>query len=261
MDFINSEFFIIRPFNLMFFIMLAITAGMAFVIIKTNQNKTRAEKRRTIAIIYSLVLVYFVLYKVALYLDKDYSDICANAGVGAFSWWKELPFQLCNINLILIVVAMLTDNRPLTSFVFYMSTIGAIFPLLTPAVGFSGYSILLPRNLGYYITHQFVLIEMPILAGLKLYRPRYSDIIPAAITALVIALSIFVLNSLLRVTGLEPMANYFYLMNTDGNPILDIFWKFIPVQGLYVLPALPLIVLPYMLLLTWLFNLKKKKKK
>jgi uncharacterized membrane protein YwaF len=43
-------------------------------------------------------------------------------------------------------------------------------------------------------------------------------------------------------------ANYFFTRKTPGNPLLDIFWKLMPVSFFYLLPALPiLIVVCYLL--------------
>ena len=57
------------------------------------------------------------------------------------------------------------------------------------------------------------------------------------------------INVLLRWSGLHPKANYFFAMETEGNFILDIFYKWIPYPFLYLLPSV-VILSVYMSLIT-----------
>ena len=75
-----------------------------------------------------------------------------------------------------------------------------------------------------------------------------------ALTSLLLALAVFGINILLRTTGLHPKANYFYSVETEGNALLDIFYRLIPVPFLYLLPSI-LILMAYSGLVTLLFNL------
>jgi uncharacterized membrane protein YwaF len=61
--------------------------------------------------------------------------------------------------MMLIPIAVATKSRPLMSFGFFMAPLGALMALLSPAVGFDGYSIWLPRMLGFYGTHFMIIIE------------------------------------------------------------------------------------------------------
>ena len=145
------------------------------------------------------------------------------------------------------------------SFAFFVGPLGALMALVMPGTGFDGYSILLPRMLGYYGTHFMVIIEALALAVFGLYRPRFRDL-PGTIAALVlISLAVFGFNMLLRTTGLHPKANYFFSVETEGNPILDLFYSRIPYPWLYELPSI-LILLPYMLLITAGFAFADRKK-
>ena len=77
-------------------------------------------------------------------------------------------------------------------------------------------------------------------------------------TILLVALAVFCVNLLLRVTGLHPKANYFYSVETEGNFLLEIFHRWIPVPFLYLLPSF-LILVPYMLVITLPFALAEKR--
>ena len=174
--------------------------------------------------------------------------------MGGFNWWGELPLHLCNINLILIPIAVLTGKRPLLSFCFFIGPLGALMALVMPGNGFEGYSIFLPRMLGYYGTHYVILVSALAIGVFGLYRPRFSDVPLAALTLLLLALVIFGINMLLRTTGLHPKANYFYSVETEGNALLDFFYRLIPAPFLYLLPSI-LILMAYSGVVTLLFNL------
>ena len=73
------------------------------------------------------------------------------------------------------------------------------------------------------------------------------------------SLAVFGFNMLLRTTGLHPKANYFFSVETEGNPVLDLFYSRIPYPWLYELPSI-LILLPYMLLITAGFAFADRKK-
>ena len=96
--------------------------------------------------------------------------------------------------------------------------------------------------------------------GKRNFRPRLRDLPKAALTVLLIALAVFLLNLLLRWTGLHPKANYFYSVETEGNFLLEIFHRWVPVPFLYLLPSF-LILVPYMLLVTAPFALAERGRK
>ena len=74
-----------------------------------------------------------------------------------------------------------------------------------------------------------------------------------------IAFAVFLVNLLLRTSGLHPKANYFFTMETEGNPLLEIFHRWVPLPYLYLIPCLG-ILLPYMLLVTLPFELLDRKR-
>ena len=184
--------------------------------------------------------------------------------MGGFNWWGELPLHLCNINMILIPIAVLRRSRPLMCFCFFVAPLGALMALLMPGNGFDGYSLLLPRMLGYYGTHFMIVIEGLAIVCFGLYRPKFRDLPRTVLAALLITLVIFGINMLLRWSGLHPKANYFFSVETEGNFLLEIFYKWIPVPFLYLMPAV-LILTPYMALITAPFaiadHMKAKREK
>lgn len=242
-----KDVLICKPFNGVFFGFAAIFAvifAVGVVILRKKEERTRAI---VLSVAMVLTLVGFVVYKLFLSRDEDFSRITDAAGLGSFNWWGELPIQLCNINMILIPIAALTRKRPLMCFSFFLGPLGAFFALVLPSTGFESYSILLPRMLGFFGTHWMVLFGSLALGALGLYKPEYKDFIMTALTGLVLSFGIFLVNMLFRTTGLDPHANYFFAVEPEGNPILELFHSWIPYPFLYLIPCL-LILTPYVLL-------------
>ena len=235
---------IMHPFNGVFFacfalfLLLLVLAGVCL------RGCSERTKKTVLVTACVLTLLGFFVYKYFLSIDAEFNE--ATASMGGFNWWGELPLQLCNINMILLPIAVLANRR-------------ALMALVMPGMGFDGYPILLPRMLGYYGTHFMIIIEALALAVFGLYRPRFRDL-PGTVLALVlISLAVFGFNVLLRATGLHPKANYFFSVETEGNPVLDLFYSRIPYPWLYELPSI-LILLPYMLLITAGFAFADRKK-
>ncbi len=253
----NPDFLIMKPFNALFLITFAFFILVLVVISLIMRNKSEKSKRMLIAITCILTFIGFFVYKYFISIDKEYDAITQN--MGGFNWWGELPLHLCNINLILIPLAVLTMKKPLLSFAFFVAPIGALMALLMPANGFSGYSILLPRMIGFYAIHFIIIVMALSIVTFGLYRPKFRDLPLTALTICIIALIVFGINMLMRVTGIHPKANYFFSVETEGNFLLEIFHKWIPVPFLYLLPSY-LILVPYMLIITLGFFIADKMK-
>ncbi len=248
----TNDFWIMRPFNTLFLIVFA--AFILLLVIASLLLRGKSERARRIVLVAACAVTFvgYFIYKYMLSLDSDYNVITAN--MGGFNWWGELPLQLCNINMMLIPIAVLKKSRPLMCFGFFLAPLGALMALVMPGNGFSGYSLLLPRMLGYYGTHFMIVIEGLALVCFGLYRPRFRDLPRAVLAAFIITLCIFLINMLLRWSGLHPKANYFFSVETEGNFLLDIFYGWIPYPFLYLLPCI-LILGGYMLLVTTPFAL------
>lgn len=216
---------------------LLLLLAAASVVLNKKSEQTR---RRALIIAGIATMVVFAVYKVVLFNDREYDRLTAS--MGGFNWWGELPLHLCNVNMILIPFAVHYDSRPLKSFCFFVGPLGAMMALLMPGLGFDGYPIWLPRMLFYYGTHFAILLEGLALATLGLYKPRLRDVPMTVITVLLITLAAFGVNLMLRATGLHPKANYFFSVETEGNAILEMFYRLIPVPFLYLLPGTVILV-------------------
>lgn len=238
---------IIRPFNHVFFFLFCIFLAILIAATVIMRKKSENKRRWFIALVCFLTIIVFTLYKYAIYLDTDYHLI--RADMGGFVIWGELPLHLCNINMLLIPIAVLGKNRILTGYCFFISTFSVVVALIMPGHGFNGYSLLLPRVMGFYVTHFLILISAIFLVSLDLYWPQYSDLIRILFLTAFISLVVFGINMILRGTGLHDKANYFYTVETEGNAVLDFFYGLIPYPFLYMLPGL-IVLLGYEFILT-----------
>lgn len=247
-----SEGWTLRPLNALFLLVFGLF--LLLLVFSSLLLRGKSEKTKSSVLVATclLTLIGFVFYKAFLSRDSSYNEITAN--MGGFNWWGELPLQLCNINMLLIPVAVLKKNRAMMSFCFFVGPLGALMALIMPGNGFDGYSLLLPRMLGYYGTHFMIFIEGLALVTFGLYRPRLRDLPGTVLTILLISLAIFVINLLLRWSGLHPKANYFFSVETEGNFLLELFHRLLPFPYLYLLPSLCILV-PYMLLIALPFEL------
>ena len=253
-----ENFTIMKPFNLTFFIVTAFFVGLLTAATLIMRNKSDRAKRIVISSAAILTLIGFIAYKYFLSIDTAYDAITASKG--GFNWWGELPLQLCNINMLLIPVAVMFDLQMLMSFCFFVGSLGAIMAIAMPGMGFDNYSIFLPRMLGFFGTHYMIVIMAIAIVTFGLYRPKFRDLPKTCIVIFVISFCVFLINLLLIGTGLHPDANYFFSMNPEGNPLLELFHSIIPLPFLYLLPSY-LILLPYMALVTcgfWIADRSKK---
>jgi len=242
--YLSNDFLRLETFNSLFWILIACTVLMIVVIWCIFRNKSEKAKENFIVwFCFANIVIYFV-YKFFLSKDASYAE----DSVFGFNWFNELPLQLCNINLFLIPIGVKTRKRGIMGFSFIMSTFGATMALISPASGFSGFSLLLPRMIGYYATHFFILVASITMATFNIYRPEFKDLTKVGITLAVLSAAITGVNYLFRGLGLCSFTNYFYTVEPEGISILEFLWNIVRIPYFYLLPALPLFLV-YILIL------------
>lgn len=243
---------ILEAFNGVFFAVFGGT--VAFIVLLWALFRKTSEKTRKIVLIGLCVinLIIFCVYKYFLSLDQWYME------QGLFNWWSELPLHLCNINMFLIPIGILTKKRGIMGFSFFLAPLGATMASVFSPAAFTGFSLALPRMWGFYATHMLIIVCGITLATFNLYRPRVKDLPRIAITFFLLAFAAFCITVLLRnLTGCTTV-NYFFTWTHDDISILKMFWNLIPVPFLYELPAI-LILAVYMAIVCGLFKLFGKK--
>ena len=118
---------IIRPFNAVFSGVLVL--AFAAIILMWLMLRQKSEKMRTmtIVIICCFNIIAFFIYKFALSHDTEFLNI---NHLKHFNWFNELPLQLCNINMFLIPIGLLTKKRFILGFSLLKS------PLFSPVASF-----------------------------------------------------------------------------------------------------------------------------
>jgi uncharacterized membrane protein YwaF len=244
-----------RPFNALFCAVFAAFLLLLAVASLILRGKSVRAKKTVLIAVCLVTLAGFFVYKYTLSLDAEYDRIIAD--MDGFNWWGELPLHLCNVNMLLIPLAVLTRRRSLMSFCFFVGPLCALMALVMPGPGFDGWPLWLPRMLGYYGTHFMVFIEALAIVTFGLFRPEWGDLPKTLCVMAGISFTIFLFDMLLRMTGLYPRANYFFAVETEGNVLLEIFHRLIPVPFLYLLPCMPILA-AYMALVLSGFTLGRK---
>ena len=255
----RESFWIIRPFNAVYLCTFGFFIALLVISSLLLRDKSEKTRRNVICVACILTAIGFFVYKYFLSIDVEY-DTVAYASMGGFNWWGELPLHMCNVNMILIPIGVWRKNRSLMSFSFFTGTLGAAMALAMPSMGFAGYPLYMPRIIGFYGTHFMVFISAIALVTFGLYRPRYKDLPKTILTLLIVTFCIFLIDVLIRTSGLNPRANYFFAMETEGNPVLEIFHKLIPVPFVYLIPCL-IVLIPYMSLIILGFHISDKHRK
>ena len=150
-----------------------LTAAAALLVFLLLCKKTEARRSRLLIGVCLFNLALFVGYKLSLSMDAAYVSAYYPNG---FNIFNELPLHLCNINLFLIPLGVWKRNRSVMGFSFFVAPLGALMALLFPEPLFSGFSLFLPRILGYYVTHALLVVCGLSLATLGFYRPDPKDI-------------------------------------------------------------------------------------
>lgn len=238
---------IIKPFNTAHIGLFVFAAAAVLFLRLILRGRSEKARKLVLIVICCVNIVCFFAYKFALSRDAEFLAV---SGIEKFNWFNELPIQLCNINMFLIPIGLIAKKRPILGFSFFVAPLGAAMALFFPEAAFNGYSLFLPRMLGFCLTHLVILICGISLAALGLYRPKFSDFPGILITFICLAIGAHCVNLILRAT-VCPYANYFFTYHVDIS-ILNLFWSWIHLPLLYLLPGI-VILLAYMLLVSLLF--------
>lgn len=168
---------------------------------------------------------------------------------------EYLPFHMCNINAILIPIALFTKNKKIGNLLLLWS-IGALIALIVNHTA-QDFKIMSLTFLQYYLSHTFE-FGIPILIfALKIIPLDYKTIPFTLLTSFIILTTIhFInlgLNNLIKYYDIKDykgdliIVNYMFTIYPD-NPALDFFYTLIPYPYFYLLPIIPIFTL-YLLLI------------
>jgi uncharacterized membrane protein YwaF len=244
---------IIEAFNLVFILYLSFLILLTVLIWYFLKDKSEQTRKWFIIGACLFNIVFFFIYKGFLSVDKEFIEI---SNLQKFSWWSELPLQLCNINMFIIPVSLIWKKKFLMGFSFFIAPLGAVMALMFPEPAFAGYNFFLMRNIGFYMTHGLLIVLGISLSTLRFFKPNFKLIPKILLTLVVLSLAMHGFNSILR-SSICPQANYFFTYPADIS-ILTMFYKWLPVPYLYLVFGV-IILGMYMTLVTTLFLISKNK--
>ncbi len=126
--------------------------GMIVALFYIFKNKSLEER----------TLLCFVL---ALALFYQYNQMFGAISISI----KRLPFQLCNIGALLVLLALITKNKHIFNFTVIVNVVGVVFALAMPDLDGKGLFYL--YNMHFIFEHTNVLV-VPVLALLLQLFPR-----------------------------------------------------------------------------------------
>ena len=124
---------IIRPFNAAYLLLLAFAAGAVVLLWALLRGRSERCRAAVLIALCAVNIIGFFVYKG--FLSRDVQFLQAS-GLDRFNWFSELPLQLCNINMFLIPIGILTRRRSLLGFAFFVAPLGALMALVFPDAPF-----------------------------------------------------------------------------------------------------------------------------
>ncbi len=219
---------LLSVFSPLWFILFAADAALVVVFTCLLKGLDLKGKTKVLLALAVFNLLYWVFYKFMLSKDPTFD----------FQLPLELPFHLCNLNSMLMIVALLTKKPGLLNFCYCFGIFGAFLALLSPDPAFVNIGLFSSvKGYGYWLYHHILIVQSILLVSTGFYRPGYREVPKSYGILLVLYFGMFLINLTLRkLTGIP--VNYLYTFGMPGNPALEMLYKILPVYPLYLVPAL-----------------------
>tara|TARA_Y100000588_G_C14056662_1_gene839603 strand:- start:288 stop:992 length:705 start_codon:yes stop_codon:yes gene_type:complete len=215
----------LSPEHLLWLVITALTVA-GCITMRRVPDGSRAHS------VFRLVLIAVVLAnELAWFLYRHFS-----AGLPLVD---NLPLHLCDISVFVMLLALLTNTRPLVEFSYYAGVSGALMAVCVPAVSETG-AIRLIAEIRYFITHvALVGVGFYLTFGRRVY-PERRAILRSFAGVHLYALIITPLNLLLD-------TNYFFTTAAPNVDFLQAFphWLFLTGASLSFLVLFSLMHLPF----------------
>jgi hypothetical integral membrane protein (TIGR02206 family) len=134
-----------------------LTVGLPFLLaLLVHRTKSRFLERSICFAISALLLINYIAY---LIVARQF---------GITRWYKELPMQLCDWAMVVIVVALWTGNRRWLEIAYFWGIGGTLQALLTPNLQF-GFPDL--RFISFFVAHSGIIVGIVFLMLIYGFRP------------------------------------------------------------------------------------------
>ncbi|MGN0307443.1 MAG: hypothetical protein ACI4DN_04405 [Lachnospiraceae bacterium] len=224
-----------------------VTAFMYFMLRKKNEE----QKRKAMLFIGYAILVLFYVQRILMF---RYDVFLSEYGSG----WEQiltelLPFNLCYISVIVMIIGAHLNNKYLLGFCFYISALGAVLALVAPVGIFTDTNLLQPAVGIFYFLHILVAAVYWNIGFLGLVKPGKVMAITSPLFLNILSFLVHIVNWLGRSAGIDCM-NYFYTFDPEGSAILELFWESVPVPYLYLIVPGYVIFAGWAVVLTLLYQ-------
>jgi len=221
-----------------------IFVGITFLLKKCSEQ----TKQRVLLLICLFNALLYAVYKIVQSHEQGYT----------FDIFTNLPLHFCNLNLILIPLAIYTKNKTLMAYQLYFGVPLAGLALLTIYPSFISRPIWQFTPFVYFFYHSMLVALPVLLVKFKFYTPSFKVIWQPIAMLVVLTAAIHGINVAFRATGIAPTANYFFTYGMDGDFFTELLRQIIPHNFFFLLPAL-LLFAPYVVLVTLYFHMKGRK--
>ena len=203
-------------------------------------EKRNVSSRRLFLILFSLFGIVYYLYHWAtkIMIPRDLLII--------------LPLQLCDLAVFIMPIGLITGNRKIMDFLFYVCGLGALSAIVLMAM--ASQDAFYEMNPNFFFSH-FAILLLPLLMiiwGMYSPKPSPKTALRLTITLMVLGAFMHGLNLFLN-TAFQAESYYFFTIIKTGilvSPLLGLFAKIIPYDYFYLMLTFPILYL-YMVLVYW----------
>jgi len=143
-------------------VVIVLTIALPFLLAAFARKSRWPRGERIIARILALLLgINYVGY--AIYLSA----------IGATTWEKELPLQLCDWAMVAIIVAFLTGRERWLEVAYFWGIGGTVQAIITPDLHYAFPDI---RFMSFFIGHSGIVIGIIFLMVVRGFRPHFNSI-------------------------------------------------------------------------------------
>ena len=242
---------IIESFNATHILTIVLMPIIIFLAVSFIVANCDDKKQRTAL----LVICYL---NAVLYLS--YKIVQVTAPGFDFDLFTHLPLHFCNINLILLPLAIHTKNRHLMAYQLYFGVPLAGLALVTVYPAFLSRPLFEYLTFVYFFYHSMLVVLPVILLKFKFYMPSYKNIWQPTLILVALTFIMHIVNVIFRATGLAGESNYFFTFGLEGDFFTELLWSILPFNFFFLLPSI-LLFAPYVLLIILPFHLSTKDKK
>jgi hypothetical integral membrane protein (TIGR02206 family) len=156
-----SEF---QPYGVAHLTVIVLTIVLPFMLAAIVRRTRSSRLEHAVVAVLSIVLV---LNYVAYLVFVRYRG-------GAVSWQQMLPLQLCDWGMVVVIVAMLTENRRWFEVAYFWGIGGTLQAILTPNLRFGFPDV---RFFSFFISHSGIIVGVVFLMLMRRYRPSPMSIV------------------------------------------------------------------------------------